>query len=125
MTSQMPGDNTHRAITDLDVVLLVTVPVHGRQIVCDAVPLLPTMPPDPHCPRVAPVIPVIVSRSTRTPRASVNLIEDVTELTSYGPGFASLTSTDVARTMRLTMDLTSVTSLKLQHAIVFTRNARN
>ena len=121
MTSQMPADNTLWGPgADLEVVLLVTVPVHGRQIVCDAGPLLPAVPPDPHCPRVAPVIPGIVSRSPRTPRASVNLVEDVTELT-----FASLTSTDVARTMRLTMDLTSVTSLKLQHAIVFTSSARN
>ena len=45
--------------TDLDVVLLVAVPVHGCQVVCDTRSLLPrSLAPAPHGP-LAPVIAVI------------------------------------------------------------------
>ena len=45
--------------TDLDVVLLVAVPVHGRQVVSDTRPLLPhALTRAPHGP-LAPVIAVI------------------------------------------------------------------
>ena len=109
--------------TDLDVVLLVAVSVDGRQVVTDTRPLLPRpLAPAPHHPRVAPIVPVIAPRGPWPASASVNLIEDVTELTSTRPRLAPLTSADVARTRRLTRDLASVTSLKLQHAVVFTRN---
>ena len=117
----MPGA-THDA-TDLDVVLLVAVSVDGRQVVTDTRPLLPrALAPAPHRPRVASVIAVIAPPGPWPASASVNLVEDVTELTSSRPRLAPLTSADVARTLRLTRDLTSVTSLELQHAVVFTRN---
>ena len=99
--------------TDLDVVLLVAVSVYGRQVVSDTRPLLPrALAPAPHGP-LAPVIAVIAPRGPRTASASINLVEDVTELTSSRPGLAPLTSADIARTLRLTRHLTSVPSLKL------------